>query len=120
MGSPLEHGQYFYEPPHKSHMGQNQGKHQFVRKDSADSGISAGSSSRKTSTMSSISASSISEAPFEEPDDDLCEKITQQVEFYFSDANITKDKFLLKHVKRNKEGFVSLKLISSFKRVKHL
>merc|ERR1711997_1324805 len=30
------------------------------------------------------------------------------------------DKFLLKHVKRNKEGFVSLKLISSFKRVKHL
>jgi RNA recognition motif-containing protein len=42
------------------------------------------------------------------------------VEFYFSDANITKDKFLLKHVKRNKEGFVSLKLISSFKRVKHL
>merc|ERR1719500_2535937 len=80
--------------------------------------------------MSSISASSISEAPeedcikeetpFEEPDDDLCEKITQQVEFYFSDANITKDKFLLKHVKRNKEGFVSLKLISSFKRVKHL
>merc|ERR1719461_1216772 len=60
------------------------------------------------------------ETPFEEPDDDLCEKIVQQVEFYFSDANITKDKFLLKHVKRNKEGFVSLKLISSFKRVKHL
>ena len=42
------------------------------------------------------------------------------MEFYFSDANITKDKFLLKHVKRNKEGFVSLNLISSFKRVKHL
>merc|ERR1719435_899792 len=130
MGSPLEHGQYFYEPPHKAHMGQNQGKHQFVRKDSADSGISAGSSSRKTSTTSSISAASIleepsedtikEETPFTEPDDDLCEKITQQVEFYFSDANITKDKFLLKHVKRNKEGFVSLKLISSFKRVKHL
>lgn len=43
-----------------------------------------------------------------------------QVEFYFSDENIVKDAFLLKHVKRNKEGFVSLKLISSFKRVKHL
>jgi la-related protein 6 len=43
-----------------------------------------------------------------------------QVEFYFSDANITKDKFLLKHVRRNKEGFVSLKLVASFKRVKHL
>jgi len=132
MGSPLEAGQFYYEPSHKGHMvGHTSGKH-FVRKDSADSGMgsSSGSSSRKTSTMSSISASSISEAPeddcikeetpFEEPDDDLCEKITQQVEFYFSDANITKDKFLLKHVKRNKEGFVSLKLISSFKRVKHL
>ena len=43
-----------------------------------------------------------------------------QVEFYFSDANITRDKFLLKHVRRNKEGFVSLKLVASFKRVKHL
>merc|ERR1740129_372852 len=58
--------------------------------------------------------------PMEEPNDDLCEQIVQQVEFYFSDANITKDKFLLKHVKRNREGFVSLKLISSFKLVKHL
>jgi len=129
MGSPLEAGQFYYEPSHKSHPMGHSGKH-FTRKDSADSGISTGSSSRKTSTMSSISASSITEepgedsikeeTPFEEPDDDLCEKITQQVEFYFSDANITKDKFLLKHVKRNKEGFVSLKLISSFKRVKHL
>merc|ERR1719348_1195039 len=109
-------------------MAHSTGKH-FTRKDSADSGIS-GTSSRKTSTTSSISAASILEEPTEEtikeeqvyvePDEDLSEKITQQVEFYFSDANITKDKFLLKHVKRNKEGFVSLKLISSFKRVKHL
>ena len=36
------------------------------------------------------------EEPYEDPDDDLCEKIVTQVEFYFSDANITKDKFLLK------------------------
>ncbi|XP_071449324.1 la-related protein 6 [Hetaerina americana] len=59
-------------------------------------------------------------APFEPPDDDLATRIVAQVEFYFSDVNITKDAFLLKHVKRNKEGYVSLKLISSFKRVKHL
>merc|ERR1712223_1599248 len=104
------------------------------RKESTDSGISDFSSisSRKTSAISTSSiGSNLNEdkiledvkeelPPMEEPDDDLCEKITQQVEFYFSDANITKDKFLLKHVKRNKEGFVSLKLISSFKRVKHL
>ena len=63
------------------------GKH-FTRKDSADSGIS-GTSSRKTSTTSSTSAGSIleepsedtikEETPFTEPDEDLCEKITQQV-----------------------------------------
>ncbi|XP_054278685.1 la-related protein 6 [Macrosteles quadrilineatus] len=60
------------------------------------------------------------EPPFVPPDDELVEKIIAQVEFYFSDVNITKDAFLLKHVKRNKEGYVSLKLISSFKRVKHI
>ena len=43
-----------------------------------------------------------------------------QVEFYFSDANILKDAFLLKHVRRNKQGFVSLKLITSFRKVKSL
>ena len=106
-----------------------------TRKESADSGVSE-FSSRKNSSVSSSSRHSfaddlhvvsqqlqetkIPEQPFVNPDDELCEKIVAQVEFYFGDANITKDKFLLKHVKRNKEGYVSLKLISSFKRVKHL
>lgn len=58
--------------------------------------------------------------PFVEPDEETTKRILDQVEFYFSDANIVKDAFLLKHVRRNKEGYVSLKLISSFKRVKHL
>lgn len=58
--------------------------------------------------------------PIEIPSDDMAEKIVQQVEFYFSNENILKDAFLLKHVRRNKEGFVSLKLISSFKRVRQL
>jgi hypothetical protein len=126
VAAPLDPTQFYYEPstPKTSFSG----KHSFSRKESTDSGISG--VSRKTSTNSNISIGSIMEEPSEdtikeepayvEPDEDLCEKITQQVEFYFSDANITKDKFLLKHVKRNKEGFVSLKLISSFKRVKHL
>lgn len=60
------------------------------------------------------------EPEFIKPSDELADKICAQVEFYFSDENIVKDAFLLKHVKRNKEGYVSLKLISSFKRVKHL
>ncbi|XP_071952791.1 la-related protein 6-like [Antedon mediterranea] len=58
--------------------------------------------------------------PWQPPDEELQEKIVKQVEFYFSDTNITKDAFLLKHVKRNREGYVSLKLITSFKKVKKL
>ncbi|XP_070543403.1 la-related protein 6-like [Ptychodera flava] len=54
------------------------------------------------------------------PEDELVQKIIKQVEFYFSDANIVKDAFLLKHVRRNKEGYVSLKLITSFKKMKSL
>lgn len=54
------------------------------------------------------------------PSDELAAEITEAVEFYFSNESILKDAFLLKHVRRNKEGFVSLKLVSSFKRVRQL
>ena len=54
------------------------------------------------------------------PDEDLMNRIVTQVEFYFSDSNVSKDKFLLKHIRRNKEGYVSLKLVSSFKKIKQL
>ncbi|ELU18651.1 hypothetical protein CAPTEDRAFT_73288, partial [Capitella teleta] len=57
---------------------------------------------------------------FKEPDEELKDRIIKQVEFYFSDANILKDAFLLKHVRRNKQGFVSLKLITSFRKMKSL
>uniref|UniRef100_A0A336KJ62 CSON010591 protein n=1 Tax=Culicoides sonorensis TaxID=179676 RepID=A0A336KJ62_CULSO len=60
------------------------------------------------------------EGPIEIPDDETCVKIVEQVEFYFSDESLLKDAFLLKHVRRNKEGFVSLKLVSSFKRVRQI
>lgn len=55
-----------------------------------------------------------------QPESELQDKVIKQVEFYFSDANITKDAFLLKHVRRNKHGFVSIKLISSFKKIRKL
>lgn len=55
---------------------------------------------------------------FTELDKEVVEKIINQVEFYFSDNNILKDHFLLKHVRRNKQGYVSLKLVASFRKVK--
>lgn len=94
--------------------------------DQSDTGSEEGSAPEKdsgceaTDKQSKEEKTEEEEAPFVPPDDELVEKIIAQVEFYFSDVNITKDAFLLKHVKRNKEGYVSLKLISSFKRVKHI
>jgi len=132
-GQTMEGSTVFYENNNYSSKkpGYNNRKESVQSTDSGISDFSSGSSiaSRKTSAHSNHSLSeelsTLEEVkeelpPMEEPNDELCEQVVQQVEFYFSDANITKDKFLLKHVKRNKEGFVSLKLISSFKRVKHL
>lgn len=45
-------------------------------------------------------------------------KIVSIVEWYFSDENLSKDSFLLKHISRNREGYVSLKLVSSLRKVK--
>lgn len=57
---------------------------------------------------------------FDVPDEQLSAQIVEQVEYYFSDAHILKDAFLLKHARRNRDGFISLKLITSFKKVKHV
>lgn len=46
--------------------------------------------------------------------------IRQQVEFYFSDANLQRDTFLRGHITRDDEGYVDLKLIASFKKMKAL
>ncbi|NXX74280.1 LARP6 protein, partial [Urocolius indicus] len=54
------------------------------------------------------------------PDSQLIRRIVSQVEFYLSDENLAKDAFLLKHVQKNKMGFVSIKLLTSFKKVKYL
>lgn len=87
----------------------------------SDSASDAGSGGGKDSGCEvAPDAADAPEPPYSPPDEELSARIVAQVEFYFSDANITKDAFLLKHVRRNKEGYVSLKLISSFKRVKHL
>jgi la-related protein 6 len=51
---------------------------------------------------------------------ELRERIMKQVEWYFSDENLLKDSFLMKHINRNKQGYVSLKLVASLRKVKTL
>ncbi|XP_017334234.1 la-related protein 6b [Ictalurus punctatus] len=54
------------------------------------------------------------------PPSELRCKIAAQLEYYLSDENLEADAFLLKHVQRNKMGYVSLKLLTSFKKVRDL
>jgi La-related protein 7 len=42
------------------------------------------------------------------------------VEYYFSDENLPTDEFLLKFVKKNKDGFVPIGVIASFRKMKKL
>ena len=51
------------------------------------------------------------------PDPQLGRRIVSQVEFPLSDENLAKDAFLLKHIPKNKMGFVSIKLLPSLKKV---
>ncbi|KAL2089799.1 hypothetical protein ACEWY4_014487 [Coilia grayii] len=51
---------------------------------------------------------------------ELRQKITAQLEIYLSNENLADDAFLLKHVQRNKLGYVSLKLLTSFKKIREL
>ncbi|CAL8087719.1 unnamed protein product [Calicophoron daubneyi] len=50
----------------------------------------------------------------------VCEKILQQCEFYFCDANILKDQFMLNQVKATPDGWVKLEVIEGFKKMKKL
>lgn len=57
------------------------------------------------------------EESWQPPDTELIQKLVTQIEYYLSDENLEHDAFLLKHVRRNKLGFVSVKLLTSFKKV---
>ncbi|KGN49390.1 la-related protein 6A [Cucumis sativus] len=52
--------------------------------------------------------------------EDLKQRIVKQVEYYFSDENLPSDKYLLGLVKKNKEGYVPIAIIASFKRMRKL
>ncbi|XP_009489495.2 la-related protein 6 [Pelecanus crispus] len=71
-------------------------------------------------SVSNVLGANLSDCSYSIPDPQLVRRIVSQVEFYLSDENLAKDAFLLKHVQKNKMGFVSIKLLTSFKKVKYL
>jgi lupus La protein len=52
--------------------------------------------------------------------EDLAQQIKKQVEFYFSDSNYPRDKFLRAHAALNEEGYVDLDTLLTFNRMKEL
>ncbi|PON44271.1 Lupus La protein [Trema orientale] len=52
--------------------------------------------------------------------EDLKRKIIQQVEYYFSDENLPTDKHMISLIRKNKEGFVPIAVIASFRKMKKL
>eukprot|EP00775_Hariotina_reticulata_P003295 gene3295-3571_t len=55
-----------------------------------------------------------------ELEDEVKPKLLKQVEFYFSDSNLPKDKFLRGQVEAHPEGYVDMSLIVSFARMREL
>ncbi|KAM6919048.1 la-related protein 6-like [Xenentodon cancila] len=71
--------------------------------------------------MSRLERNDAKSPPDEDGEDEsLCLKIKAQLENMFSDSHLAEDSFLLKHVLKNKHGYVSLKLLTCLKKIKSL
>lgn len=96
------------------------------RRSSAGSGecdqysVSGGSGSSGSSGDSGHGTHYNEEGHYEVPDEELVEKIIDQVEYYLSDEYLAKDKYLLRQIRCKSEGYISIKLMTSFKKVKKL
>ena len=54
------------------------------------------------------------------PDDEAKQKVKEQVEFYFSDSNLPRDKFLRETVEADPAGYVDISLLMTFSRLRTL
>jgi La domain len=50
----------------------------------------------------------------------MLSKAVKQIEFYFSDSNLPRDKFLLEKVHASADGWVDLGLIATFERMRQI
>ncbi|CAA7396603.1 unnamed protein product [Spirodela intermedia] len=52
--------------------------------------------------------------------DDVIQRVTKQVEYYFSDANLATTEHLMRFINKDPEGFVPISVIGAFKKIKAL
>lgn len=84
------------------------------------SGIDSVTSTDIGSDYTSEGGDSCHEVDVQSVTPELKAALVKQVEEYLSDEGLGNDLFLLKHVKRHKDGYISLKLLSGYKKVKKL
>ncbi|WOL11249.1 la-related protein 6B [Canna indica] len=52
--------------------------------------------------------------------EEVIQKITKQVEYYFSDANLATTEHLMRFISKDPEGFVPISVVAAFKKIKAL
>ncbi|KAK3118670.1 hypothetical protein QOZ80_9BG0703730 [Eleusine coracana subsp. coracana] len=52
--------------------------------------------------------------------DDVVHKVRKQVEYYFSDINLTTTEHLMRFINKDPEGYVPISVVASFKKIKAL
>ena len=87
---------------------------------SNERGMGNQSMMRRDSDTSDVSSTDGSTEDASESAPELTARIINQVESMFSDEHLSKDGFLLKHVRRRSDGFVSLKLVAGLRKVKQI
>lgn len=91
------------------------------KKLSLDSGDAETKSSNLSVTERKSSLlSENSESNFLKPSEELVNRIVDLITFYLSDEYLSKDKYLLRQIRCKSEGYISIKLMTSFKKVKKL
>ncbi|CAA7404569.1 unnamed protein product [Spirodela intermedia] len=65
-------------------------------------------------------ASASASAAMDVLSDDIIQKITNQVEYYFSDINLATTEHLMRFINKDPEGFVPISVIAGFKKIKAL
>jgi hypothetical protein len=89
---------------------------QYTSRRDSDSSCDDRSCNENENESSNKSQTSESATTNEDP----AARIVRQIETMFSDDHLAKDGFLLKHVRRRSDGFVSLKLVAGLRKVKQI
>lgn len=104
--------------PQVAYNNSNGSKSQYGKESNKDSAFDDISDDSSDSNGSSFVTADLDAS--EIPDGDVLMQICVQVEEYLSDCYLATDKYLLRQLRSKSEGYLSVKLLTSFKKIKKL